>query len=82
MPYICTVSQYAVMLLRANRLDGPVVTASASRVEDPGFESRLQRDFFGSSHISDLQIGTPVATLSGSALGLVGLVSVYCDWVR
>ena len=25
----------------------PVVKASASRAEDPGFESRLRRDFFG-----------------------------------
>ena len=40
-----------------------------------------------SSHTSDLKIGTPVATCRGSGfaestLGLVGLVSVYCDWVR
>ena len=39
------------------------------------------------NHTSDLKIGTPVATLPGawryrSALGLVGLVSVYCDRVR
>ena len=57
------------------------------RAEDPGFESRLRRDFSGSSHTSDSKIGTPVATLPGagrigSALGLVGPVSVYCDWVR
>ena len=26
---------------------GLVVKASASRAEDPGFESRLRRDFFG-----------------------------------
>ena len=30
-----------------NRLDGLVVKASASRAEDPGFESRLRRDFSG-----------------------------------
>ena len=29
------------------RLVGRVVKASASRAEDPGFEFRLQRDFFG-----------------------------------
>ena len=40
-----------------------VVKASASRVIDPGFESRLRRDFPGSSHTSDIKIGTPVATL-------------------
>ena len=34
-------------LLRYYRLDGLVVTASASRAEGPGFESRLRRDFFG-----------------------------------
>ena len=30
-----------------DRLVGLVVKASASRAEDPGFESRLCRDFFG-----------------------------------
>ena len=44
-----------------------MVKASASRGEDPRFESRLRRDFFpGSSHTSDLKIGTPVATLPGA----------------
>ena len=43
-----------------------VVKASASRVEDPGFESRSCRDFSGSSHTSDLKIGTPLATLPGA----------------
>ena len=43
---------------------GLVVMASASGAEDPGFESRLRRDFFsGSSHTSDFKIGTPVAAL-------------------
>ena len=46
----------------------------------PGF-------FRGLSDTSDFKTGTPVATLPaaciiGSALGLVGPVSVYCDWVR
>ena len=65
-----------------NRLVGPVVKAFASTAEDQGFDSRLRRDFSGSSHTSDLDIGTPVATLPGvigSTLGLVGPVSVYCD---
>ena len=45
----------------------PMVKASAPRVEDPGFESRLRRDFSGSSHTcSDLKIGTPVAALPGA----------------
>ena len=39
----------AVMFLArfADLLVGLVVKASASRPEDPGFESRLRRDFFG-----------------------------------
>ena len=45
------------------RFVGLVVKASASRAEDPGIESRLQRDFSGSSHTNGLDIGTPVATL-------------------
>ena len=49
-----------------DRLAGLVVKASASRTEDPRFESRLCRDFSGSSHTSDFKIGTPVATLPGA----------------
>ena len=50
-----------------NRIGGLVVKASASRAEDPRFESRLRRDVSGSSHTSDLKkIGTPVATLPGA----------------
>ena len=49
-----------------HRLGGLVVKASASGAEDPGFESRLRRDFSGSSYTSDLNIGTPVATLPGA----------------
>ena len=45
----------------------PSGKASASRAEDPGFKSRWRWDFFwGSSHTSDLKIGTPVATLPGA----------------
>ena len=49
-----------------HRLVGLVVKASASRAEDPGFESRLRRDFSGASHTNDFKIGSPVATLSGA----------------
>ena len=49
-----------------DRLDGLVVKASTSGAEGPEFESRLRRDFCGSSHTSDLKIGTPVATLPGA----------------
>ena len=51
----------------SHRLVGLGVEVSASRAEDPGFESRLRRDFFpGSSHSSNLKNGTPVATLPGA----------------
>ena len=43
-----------------------VVKASASRAEDPGFESRLLREFFGVESYQWLKIGTPVATLPGA----------------
>ena len=60
--YVCS----CVCLRFLDRLGGLVVKASASRAEDPRFESRLRRDFSGSSHTSDLIIGTPVATLPGA----------------
>ena len=48
----------------SDRLVGLVVKASALRMEDPGFESRLRRVFFsGSYHTSDLKNDTPVASL-------------------
>ena len=49
-----------------DRLADLVVKASVSGAEDPGFESRLRLDFSGSSHTSELKIGTPVATLPGA----------------
>ena len=68
-----------------NHRVGLVVKASALTAEDPGIESHQWQDFSESNHTSDLKIATPVATLPGvigSGLGLVSLVSVYCDWVR
>ena len=48
----------------SRRLVGLVVKAFASRAENSGFDSCLRRENFSrSSHTSDLQIGTPVATL-------------------
>ena len=55
-----------MMFVMPHRFVGLVVKASTSRAENPGFESRLHRDFPGSSHISDLKIGIPVATLPGT----------------
>ena len=49
-----------------HRLIGLVVEASASGAEGPEFKSPLRRDFSGSSHTSDLKIGTPVSTLPGA----------------
>ena len=67
-----------------DRLAGLVVKASASGAEDPGFESCLRGNFSRSSHTSDVKIATPLAApgIIGSALGLAGPVSVYCDWMR
>ena len=45
-----------------HRLVGLVVEADLG-AKDPKFESHLRQDFSGSSHTSDLKIGTPVATL-------------------
>ena len=56
------------MSLRYDRLFGLVVKASASRATAPGFDFHLRRrDFAGSSHTSQLKIGTPVAALPGAS---------------
>ena len=75
-------------LPQLDRLVGLVVKASASRAEGPGFESRLRRDFFGVESYQWLKklarqwLPCQAPGVIGSALGLVGPVSVYCDWVR
>ena len=74
-------------LYRSDRLVGLVVKASASRAEDPGFESSFRRDFSGRviPVTSKLAIKWHLCQALGvirSALELVGTVSVYCDWVR
>ena len=56
---------FTVLVCLTNRLVGLVVKVSASRAEDPRFESRLHRDFLG-PYTSDFKIGTPVATLPGA----------------
>ena len=75
-PFNVIISIIIIINLYIYHLVGLVVKASASRAEDPRFKSRLHQDFFGLSHTSDLP------GVIGSVLGLVGLVSVYCDWVR
>ena len=74
-------------LYSAYRLVGLEVRRPSRERKVPGSNPACAGIFSGSSHTSDLNIGTPVATLPGawryrSALGLVGPVSVYCDWVR
>ena len=75
-------------LLGVYRLVGLVVKASTSRAEGPGFESRLRRDFFrgrvipATSKLALQWLPCQAPGVIGSALGLVGPVSVYCDWVR
>ena len=50
-----------------HRLVGLVVKMSASRADDPGFDSRSRcGDFSRSSHTSDLKNVTPVAPLPGA----------------
>ena len=49
-----------------DRLVALVVKASTTRAEDPGFGSRLRRDFFRGRVIPvTLKTGTPVAILPG-----------------
>ena len=77
-----------VSFIGLNHLVGLVVKASASRAEDPGFESLLRRDFFRGRVIPVTQklalqwLPCQAPGVIGSALGLVGPVSVYRDWVR
>ena len=63
-----------------------VVKASASRAEGPGFEFRLRRDFSGvESYQGKLALQWlpyQAPGVIGSVLGLVGPVSVYCDWLK
>ena len=75
--------------LTSHRLVSLVVTASASRAVDPRFESRLPHgaDISAVELVQGLdnwysQCATSYLTprgIIGSALGLVGPVSVYCE---
>ena len=69
------------------RFVGLVVKASASGAEDPGFQSRLRRDFPGrvipvSQKLALQLLPCQAPGIIESPLGVVGPVSVYCDWVR
>ena len=71
-------------LCSVNHLVGLVVMRPPRERKILGSNPACAGIFSGTSHTSDLKIGTPVATLPGvigSELGLVGPVSVYCDWV-
>ena len=57
-----------------------MVKASISIAEDPRLESCLRWNFSGAESYHWVPCQAPGVT--GSVLGLVGLVSVYCDWVR
>ena len=68
-----------------HRLVGLVVKASASRAEDPGFESRFRfrgRVIPVTQKLALQWLPCQAPGVIGSALGLVGPVSVYCNWVR
>ena len=54
------------------RLVGLVVMASASRAEDPGFDSRLRRNFYGRVILVTLKL--PLLWLPLQAPGVIGVV--------
>ena len=71
----------------SDRLVGLVVKASAREREVPGSNPACAGIFSGSSHTSDLKklalqwLSCQAPGVIGSALGLVGPVSVYWAWV-
>ena len=65
----CSLFDFLFLMLFSTDKDclaGLVIKVSTSGVEGPGFEFCLWQDFSGSTHTSDLKIGTPVATLPGA----------------
>ena len=64
--FLCMLTCVCICTCICDCLVGWVVKVSALGVEDPGFESSWRWDFSGSSHTTDLKIGTPVATLPGA----------------
>ena len=66
---------------------GLVVKASASRAEDPGSKPACAWIFSGSvipvtSKLALQWLPCQAPGIIVSALGLVGPVSAYCDWMR
>ena len=57
---------WRLLFLYWNPIALSIILLSTSRAEDPGFKLCLAGIFSGSSHDSDLNIGTPVATLPGA----------------
>ena len=85
--YTAILRQVTFLSLIIHRLVGLVVRRPPRDRKIPGSNPAGAGIFSGSSHTSDFKIGTPVLPCQapgviGSALGLVGPVSVYCDWVR
>ena len=67
-----------------DRLDDLVVKASATRAEDPRFAPGFFRGRVipVTSKLALQWLPCQSPGVIGSVLGLVGPVSVYCDWVR
>ena len=65
-----------------DRVVGRVVEASASRAEDPGFEIFRGRVIPVTYKLAFQWLPCQALGVIGSVLGLVGPVSVNCDWVR
>ena len=85
---VCVCPPRTHLSLLLPRLVGLVVKASASRTEDPGVRIPLAAGFFRgrvtpvTSKLALQWLPCQAPGVLGSALGLVGPVSVYCDWVR
>ena len=58
--------QVLLLTVGSDRLVGLVVKVSASRTVDLGSNPAFAVDLFPGRHTSDLNIGTPVATLPGA----------------
>ena len=84
--FLCFYSLSATFFV--NRFVGLVVKANASRAEGPRFDSRFfATGFFRgpvipmTSKLARQWLPCQAPGVTGSVLGLVGPVSVYCDWV-